>query len=112
MITTYEQFKEIVSKGIKVVVFTADWIPTSKDLFEELVKMVEYLKIDVIEVDVAMAPKVMKVERIFVIPTVKLYIDGKNLFTQEDTTGNVKVDATHVLRAVKEILRKRGIAYR
>lgn len=112
MITTYEQFKEKVSKGIKVVVFTADWIPLSKDLYEELLKMVEHLKIDVIEVDVAMAPKVMEVERIFAIPTVKLYVNGKNLFTQEDTTGNVKVDATHVLRAVKEILKKKGIAYR
>ena len=112
MITTYEEFKDEVSKGVSVVVFTADWVPLSKRLYEEVAKYLENFKVKVLEVDVGMAPRVMHEERVFVIPTVKVYVDGKAVITQEDTTGSVSVDAEHLRRALKEVMKKRGIPLR
>jgi len=112
MITTYEEFKNKISKGVNVVVFTADWVPISKRLYEEVVKYLENFNVNVVEVDAGMAPRVIHEERVFVIPTIKVYIDGERVLTQEDTTGSVSVDAEHLRRALKEIMKRRGIPLR
>ncbi|NPA84707.1 MAG: thioredoxin family protein [Crenarchaeota archaeon] len=112
MITTYDQFKEKVSKGVNVVVFTADWVPLSKRLYEEIARYMSNFSVNVLEVDIGMAPKVAHEERVFVVPTVKVYIDGKAVITQEDTTGSVSVDAEHLRRALKGALKSRGIPLR
>jgi thioredoxin-like negative regulator of GroEL len=112
VITSYREFSEKVRRGVKLVVFTADWVPQSKRLYEELARALESFKCDVLEVDVAMVPSVVERERVFHVPTVKLYIDGKCVFTQEDTTGSVDVDAKHVMRAFKEAIKKRGLPLR
>ncbi len=112
MITSYDEFKKRISKGVNVVVFTADWVPLSKRLYEELVKYLENFKVNVIEVDAGLAPKALSEEKVYTIPTVKVYIDGELVLSQEDTTGNVSVDAEHLRRALKEIMKKRGIPLR
>ncbi|ABU82288.1 thioredoxin family protein [Ignicoccus hospitalis] len=112
MITSYEEFEEKIKEGVSVVVFTAEWVPASKRLVEKLVEYLENFKVKVIEVDVAMAPRVMSEERVFIIPTVKVYLNGKVVITQEDTTGNVAVDAEHLRRALKEVMKRKGVPLR
>ena len=112
MISTYEEFKEKIKKGVNVVVFTADWVPVSKRVYEEVARYLENFKVNVIEIDVGIAPRVMNEERVFIIPTIKVYVDGEVVLVQEDTTGNVSVDAEHLRRALKEVLKKRGVPLR
>ena len=112
VIVTEEEFRERISKGVTVVVFTVEWVEESKKLYEELLEALRGFNCNVIEVDVSILPSLMVKENVTSIPSVKVYIDGKTVLVQEGTTGNLKVDVEHIRRALKESMKRRNIPLR
>ncbi|UXD22395.1 hypothetical protein IPA_04300 [Ignicoccus pacificus DSM 13166] len=112
LIINKEDFEKEKKEGVTVVVFTADWIEESKRLYEKMMEELEGFNCKVREVDVSITPSIMDEEKVYMIPTVKVFINGETVLVQEGTTGNLTVDVEHVRRAMKESMKKRNIPLR
>ncbi|ALU12525.1 hypothetical protein EYM_04860 [Ignicoccus islandicus DSM 13165] len=112
IVKSEKEYEELKSKGVTAFVFTVDWIEESKRLYEKLVQGLTHINCKVVEVDVSLTPSIMEKENVVHIPTVIVYIDGKEVIRQEGSTGNAFVDMDHLRRALKESMKKRGIPLR
>ncbi len=112
LIKDIDEYNKTIREGVTVVVFTVDWVEESKRLYESLMQALEGFNCRVVEVDVSITPSIADKERVYTIPTVKVYINGENVITQEGSTGNTTVDVEHLRRALKESMKRRNITLR
>lgn len=68
---------EIVSSGVVLLDFYADWCGPCKMLMPELNDLVKKIDVNVYKINVDMNPDIAKKYGIMTIPTLVLYKDGK-----------------------------------
>ena len=90
-----EDFKELISKGNKLVDFYAEWCGPCKMMGEVLENIDD--KIDIIKVDIDKFDSIAEEYRIMSIPTIMLFKDGEKL---NETVGYIPEE--ELLKLIEE----------